>query len=102
MVNLAQLFGAKDSGSVILNMIYLVLLMAFIFLGPRIYLWQALAKIEASAQKLEKIAADGRKSVFKFASKHGGKSNEAKKRIDRFMDFFMIPPFDLDPFGIMK
>ena len=102
MIDLAQLFGSKDAGGSILNILYFIMFMVFIFLGPRIYLWQALAKIEASAQKLEKIAADGRKSVFKFSSKHGGKSKDAKKRIDHFMDFFMIPPVDLDPFGIMK
>src|SRR3989344_394130 len=101
-MNLAQLFGAKDTGSTILNFIYLILLFGFIFLGPRMYLWQALAKIEASAQKLEKIAYNGKKSVFKFLGKHGGKSESVKKKIDHFMDFFMIPPVDLDPFGIMK
>ncbi len=102
MFDLMQLFGSKDGGGAILNMVYLFLLMAFIFLGPRIYLWQALAKIEASALKLEKIAADGRKDIFKAAGKYGGKGEGVKHKVDNFMDFFMIPPVDLDPFGIMK
>ncbi len=102
MFDLAQLFGSKDSGGAILNFAYLILFMGFIFVGPRFYLWQALSKIEASAQKLEKIAADGKKSVFVAASKHGGKGEGVKHKVNNFMDFFMIPPVDLDPFGIMK
>ncbi len=71
-------------------------------MGPRLYLWQSLAKIEATAQKLENISRRGQKSVFSTVSKKGGNNKQTAKKLNAFMDFFMIPPVSLDPFGILK
>ncbi len=100
-MSLLSLFGSGQNNS-IMNFLSFLLILVFVFLGPRMYLWQALAKLEASALKLEKISRDGQRELFKAVSRKGGGSKEVKEKISRFMDFFMIPPVDIDPYGIMR
>ena len=101
MVGLFNLFGQSE-GSSILNILSFLMIFVFIIIGPRLYLWQALTKIEATAQKLEHISKRGQKSLYATVSKKGGNNKETAKKLSAFMDFFMIPPVDMDPFGILK
>lgn len=73
----------------------------FMFVLPKLYFYQMFAKVEASARKLEKISKDGQKEVVKAAGKYGKDKKIARALLTRFVDFFIIPPVSLDPFGIM-
>ena len=74
----------------------------FMFVVPKLYFYQMYSKIEASARKLEGISKNGQKAVVKAAEKYGKERKTARAMLTRFVDFFVIPPVNLDPFGIMK
>jgi len=88
-------------GDGILNWILLfVFFLIFPFIQPRIMLAETLWKLERSSRLLENLTKRGKSIVIKKISKKPSK--ELKQRIDNFLEFFMIQPISLDPFGIVK
>jgi hypothetical protein len=61
---------------------------------------QILLALERSARNLEDMTQKGKKFVIRKISVKPKK--EIVKKIDEFLDFFVIEPVSLDPFGIIK
>ena len=90
-------FGDLGSIGNILWFIFFMIMMVFY---SRIIVTQMLWKLEQSARMLEGLTIKGRKIVTKKISKKPSK--ELKQKISNFLEFFMIQPVSLDPFGIIK
>jgi len=82
------------------NILWFVFFMVFMLFYQRIMLSQMLWKLEQTAEMLERIAGKGKKFVLKKISKNITK--EIKDSVDHFLEFFVIEPVNLDPYGIMK
>lgn len=82
------------------NIIYFFLFMIFIFLYPRLLVSQMVYRLEQSAKMLESLTQKGKMFVLKKVSKRP--SRELKKKINNFLEFFVLEPVSLDPFGIIK
>jgi len=82
------------------NMIYFFIFLLFIFFYPRLIVMQILLALERSARNLEDMTQKGKKFVIRKISIKPKK--EIVKKIDEFLDFFVIEPVSLDPFGIIK
>jgi hypothetical protein len=92
------LAGIGDSvwGQVISVIGFLV----FIFFYQRIMVTQILFKLEKSAELLESMSTKAEMIVLKKISK---KSNsKLKNSVKNFLEFFVISPVDMDPYGIIK
>lgn len=90
----------SDSSSII-NWIFITFLFIILpLLQPRIYLAQALYRLEQSSTLLENLTKKGREIVLKKISKKP--SAELKNSLNSFLEFFVIQPVNLDPFGIIK
>jgi len=61
--------------------------------------WQAIAKLEVVSNSLSKLSEDAKKIVLKKISKNP--DAKTKNEVNDFMDFFVIDPVSLDPYGIM-
>jgi len=72
----------------------------FIFLYQKLMIWQIQFKIERSLIFLEHISKRAEKFVLKKISKKP--THKIKKSVKNFMEFFVISPINLDPYGIMK
>jgi len=79
----------------------------FVFIGffmivmPKLYFYQIFSKLEQSAKKLEELSKKGASEVITKTSKYGRGKKEIKDVLGRFIDFFLIQPVNLDPFGIL-
>lgn len=82
------------------NIVWFILFMVMIFFYPRLMIYQMLWKLEQSAVMIERLTSDAKKIVIKKISKKPSK--ELKEAVSNFLEFFMIEPVSLDPFGIMK
>ena len=78
----------------------LLLLMVFFTFFNRIMVMQIMFKLERSANLLEQMADKAEGIVIKKIKKKPDK--KLKKSIKNFMEFFVIQPVSLDPYGIMK
>jgi len=65
---------------------------------PRLLLYQLLSRFFKTAQILDDLTEKGRKKILSKIK--GGKEEDDK--IKTFLDFYLIPPVSLDPFGIIK
>ncbi|MDI6825660.1 MAG: DUF1512 family protein [Candidatus Aenigmarchaeota archaeon] len=89
-------FGEGIWGQLISLMLFLI----FIFFYQRIMVMQILFKLERSAELFERMSTKAEMTVLKKISKKPDK--KLKNSIKNFLEFFVISPVDLDPYGIIK
>lgn len=88
--------GQIDIPTIIFYLIFFILLP---FLYLRMSYWQVLIKLDSLIQFTNKLLVDARKNILrKLGKKRPKKTNEL---INNFLEFFMIRPVDLDPYGIV-
>lgn len=86
--------------SLIMNIIWFLLFTVLIFLGPRLMLMQTMMKLDQTALMIEGYNNRAKQIVLRKISKKP--SREAREKVNNFLEFFAIPPVNLDPFGIVK
>ena len=97
-MDLLQLFGGSDS---ITNLLLIVFFFGvFPLLYPRLQLMQAIFKFEQISRTLDNYTAQAKKIVARKISKNP--SPEVREKINNFMEFYVIEPVALDPYGIVK
>jgi hypothetical protein len=82
------------------NVLYFIIFLLFIFFYPRLMVMQILLSLEHSAKNLEILTQKGKSIVIRKVSKKPGR--EIVRKVSEFLDFFVIEPVNLDPFGIIK
>ncbi|OGI14390.1 hypothetical protein A3K63_02010 [Candidatus Micrarchaeota archaeon RBG_16_49_10] len=80
-----------------LNFTFFIVFMLFY---SRIMVTQIMFKLEKSTVMMEGMANGAQKMVLKTLKKKP--DEKTSKTIRRFMEMFVIPPVDLDPYGIVK
>lgn len=99
---LVQLFGiGSDPTSLIFNLIFYVLFFAFIFYGQKLQMWVMLRDVENSLYRLKYIKEEGRKIAIETIKEIGKAPVDPSARVDRFLEYFTIPPQSLDPAGVV-
>jgi hypothetical protein len=62
--------------------------------------WQVILKLETISIALTKMTDDAKKIIIKKISKKA--DSKVKNEVSDFMEFFIIEPVNLDPYGIMN
>jgi hypothetical protein len=93
-------FG-DSSISWILNVLFYVVFVVFIFYGQRIQMIVMLREVEGSLYKLKYIKEEGRKTTVETIKEIGKPQTDPAARVDRFLEYFTIGPQGLDPAGII-
>lgn len=88
------------NGGILGNILWFAIFLVFMLFYPRIIIAQMLWKLEQSALSMEKMTKKGRNIVVRRISKKPSK--KLKENINNFLEFFMIQPINLDPYGIIK
>ncbi len=81
------------------NILWFAILMVFFYFYPRILLYQALTQLEQKAIFIENLMHKGKNIVIRKVSKAG---KDVREAISNFLDFFVIEPVSLDPYGIIR
>jgi hypothetical protein len=85
----------------ILNVLFYVIFVVFIFYGQRIQTYVMIREVESSLYKLKYIKEEGRKITIETIKEIGKPQTDPTGRVDRFMEYFTIAPQGLDPAGIV-
>ena len=105
--NVEEFFGLNDDTSVFMMLIWILPVIIFVFYGQRIQLQITSGEIKKSIKKLEMFKNTGRAELVHYIQNNcDGVSTipstpQLENRIDQFLDYFTIPPVDLDPNGII-
>jgi hypothetical protein len=98
---LGQLIGTSD-WTVVLNVLFYVIFIVFIFYGQRIQMYVMLREVEVSLYKLKFIKEEGRKVAIETIKEIGKPQADPTDKVDRFLEYFTIGPQNLDPAGIVS
>jgi len=98
---LGQLIGTSD-WTVVLNVLFYVIFIVFIFYGQRIQMYVMLREVEVSLYKLKFIKEEGRKVAIETIREIGKPQADPTDKVDRFLEYFTIGPQNLDPAGIVS
>ncbi|MEM5877895.1 MAG: DUF1512 family protein [Candidatus Aenigmatarchaeota archaeon] len=93
-------FLTQNDGGILGQILSFVIFILFISFYTRIMVQQTMMKLEQSASELERLAVKAENEVTKKISKNPDK--KTRKSIKRFLEFYAIPPVNLDPYGIVK
>jgi hypothetical protein len=85
----------------ILNILFYVIFVVFIFYGQRIQMYVMLREVEVSLYKLKFIKEEGRKTAVETVKEIGKPQTDPTDRIDRFLEYFTLSPQNLDPAGVV-
>ena len=96
-VGTAQFFG---NDSMIGNIIWFLLIFVMMFVYPKLMVSQMIWRMEQTAGMLDDFTNTARRIVTRKITKTPTK--EIRDSINSFLDFFVIEPVSLDPYGIMK
>ncbi|MEM2118037.1 MAG: DUF1512 domain-containing protein [Candidatus Bathyarchaeia archaeon] len=85
----------------ILNILFYVVFIIFIFYGQRIQMYVMIREVEGSLYKLKYIKDEGRKTTIETIKEIGKPQVDPTARVDRFLEYFTISPQSLDPAGVV-
>jgi hypothetical protein len=74
--------------------------MVMVFFGQTIMLMQIVWRSERTVEMLEDLAVKGKKKILRKISK--AQNKEITDKVSKFMDFFVIEPVGMDPYGIVQ
>ena len=77
-----------------------IFFIVFMLFYPRLMIAQMLWKLEQSAIMIERMTEKSKNMVIRKISKKPSKT--LKNSVRNFLEFFAIPPVNLDPYGIVK
>ena len=71
-----------------------------VFIYPKLMFTQIMWRFQQSVELISQLSANAKKILFKKISKYTKK--DVREPVNNFMEFFIIEPISLDPFGIMR
>jgi len=94
-------FGPPDNIGWIVNLLFALFFIIFIFYGQRIQTWVMVREVEASLLRLKYLRDEGRKTAVETIKELGNPSTDPTPRVDEFLEHFAITPQNMDPAGIV-
>lgn len=85
----------------IMNVLFYVIFVVFIFYGSRIQTYVMIREVEGSLYKLKYIKEEGRKMAVETTKEIGKPQTDPTAKVDRFLEYFTIAPQTLDPAGVV-
>jgi hypothetical protein len=71
------------------------------FYGQRIQMYVMIREVEGSLYKLKYMKDEGRKIAIETIKDIGKPQTDPTSRVDRYLEYFTIPPQSLDPAGVV-
>ncbi len=99
--HVAQFPWGDNTFSWIVNILFYVVFIVFMFYGQRFQIYVMLREVEGSLYKLKRIKDQGRKTAIETIKEIGKPEGDPSNRVDRFLEYFTIAPQSLDPAGVV-
>ena len=84
------------------QVLWMVLFFSFILLYPKYMLYRMIADMERVAETLEGYTKKAVTIIIKTSKEKGKVKEDPKRVVENALEFFLIGPVDLDPYGILK
>lgn len=84
-----------------LDLIGILVFVLLIFLLPWLIRLRALSSVNKAAVEVEEMVSECKEIIIRLCDERG-KSKVDPKIIKNYLEFFIIPPVDLDPYGLVR
>jgi hypothetical protein len=84
------------------DILLIVVVVLLVIFTPILIRMRINSSINRSSLELEGMVNESKKNLKKLCIEKGKPEKDPSKDIDNFMDFFIVPPVDLDPAGLMQ
>ncbi|MFQ6105785.1 MAG: DUF1512 family protein, partial [Candidatus Hydrothermarchaeaceae archaeon] len=84
------------------QIIWMLLFFTFILMYPKYMLYKIVSELEEVAETLEGYTRNAVDIIVKTASEKGKPPEDPRKTVLNAIEFFIISPVSLDPYGILK
>ena len=87
-----------------INLIYIVGIIIFFLLIlfiPRFLRMRIISTVSRVTQELEGMVSDSKIMLVKLSKEKGKPNSDPGPAIDNYLEFFVVPPVDLDPQGVV-
>lgn len=85
----------------ILQIVWLLFFVVFMFYGQRIQLYIILREIEGSLSRLKLLRDEGKKSAIQTIKELGKPQDDPASRVDQFLEYLTLSPQNMDPTGVV-
>ncbi|MFQ6080849.1 MAG: DUF1512 family protein [Candidatus Bathyarchaeia archaeon] len=85
----------------ILQIVWILFMVVFMFYGQRIQAWNMLRQVQGSLIRLKFMRDEGRRIAILTLKEIGKPQDDPTVRVDQFLEHVAIAPVDLDPSGIV-
>ncbi len=85
----------------ILQIVWLLFFVVFMFYGQRFQLWIMLREVQSSLLRLKLIREEGRKMAISTIKEIGKPQSDPTDQVDRFLEYVTFPPETMDPSGVV-
>jgi len=85
-----------------LEIIGIIVVILFLLLLPRIIRMRLISSVLRATQKLEELVNESQELLVKLCQEKGNPPRDPRELVENYMEFFVIPPVDLDPNGIVE
>ena len=96
-----QLFPPNSDIGMILQMIFSITFIIYLFYAQRIQSMTMLRQVEGTLRRVKAIRDAGRNISIQTVKEVGKPENDPTPDVERFLEHFFIPPVSLDPAGIV-
>jgi hypothetical protein len=100
-LQVAQLFQEQSDIGMILQTLFSLSFIIYLFYAQRIQAMSMLRAVEGTLRKVKRIKDRGREVSIEVVKEAGGNEKDPSADVDRFLEHFLIPPTSLDPAGIV-
>lgn len=96
-----ELLSFGDDTSTLMMLVWVLPLILFVFYGQRIQLLITSYEIKKEIKKLNDFGVQSIKETLAYVDKLPGADSLVKQNIESMMDYFVVPPQDMDTSGIV-
>lgn len=84
------------------ELVGLLIFVILIFFLPRIMRARLISSINRNTIEIENMVEEAKKNLIKISKEKGKPSQDPRTLIDNYLEFFVVPPVNLDPNGIIQ
>ncbi|MBV1768189.1 MAG: DUF1512 domain-containing protein, partial [Methanobacterium sp.] len=89
-------------GDTTLNILVIMGFILLILIFPWLMRIRMISSVTRIVRELEEMVTESKKILVDTSQKKGNPSQDPQESVENFMQFFVIPPVNMDPAGIVK
>lgn len=85
-----------------LELIGILIFVVILFFLPKIMRMRMISSVNSTVEELESMVKEAREILVNVSQEKGNPVHDPSEAIENFIEFFVVPPVNLDPQGLVK